>query len=81
VARKLEEARFDVIFWADHSGVRDVYQSSWRAAVREAVQFPSLDPVILAAALASSTTELGFAFSANVIQDHPYARMPSCSST
>ena len=73
VARKLEEACFDVIFWADHSGVHDVYQSSWRTAVREAVQFPSLDPLILAAALASSTTELGFAFSANVIQDHPYA--------
>ena len=73
LSRALEAAKFDAIFWADHSGVHDIYQNSYATAVREAVQFPIGDPVLLTAALASATEDLGFAFSANVIQDHPYA--------
>lgn len=73
LAQKLEAAKFDSIFWADHSGVHDIYQSSYATAVREAVQFPTMDPLALTAALASSTSDIGFVFSANVIQDHPYS--------
>lgn len=73
LAQALEKAKFDGIFWADVSGVHDVYQGSYATAVREAMQFPIGDPLMLTAALAASTKELGFAFSANVIQDHPYA--------
>jgi FMN-dependent oxidoreductase (nitrilotriacetate monooxygenase family) len=73
LAQALEAANFDGIFWADHSGVHDTYQGSWATSVREAVQFPLGDPLLLTAALTSATTDLGFAFSANVIQDHPYA--------
>lgn len=73
LARALEEASFDAFFWADHSGVHDIYQGTYDTAVREAMQFPLGDPVMLTAALASATTDLGFAFSANVIQDHPYS--------
>lgn len=73
LAQALERARFDAFFWADHSGVHDVYESSYDTAVREAMQFPLGDPLALTAALASSTEQLGFAFSSNVIQDHPYA--------
>lgn len=73
LARKLEAARFDAIFWADHSGVHDRYQASWEPAVRSAVQFPLGDPVMLTAALAGATEHLGYAFSANVIQEHPYS--------
>jgi FMN-dependent oxidoreductase (nitrilotriacetate monooxygenase family) len=73
LAQTLEAAKFDSIFWADHSGVHDVYQGSYATAVREAVQFPTMDPLALTAALASSTKDIGFVFSANVIQDHPYS--------
>ncbi len=73
LAQALEDACFDAMFFADHSGVHDVYQGSYATAVREATQFPLGDPLLLTAALTSSTKELGFAFSANVIQDHPYA--------
>ncbi len=73
LAKKLESGMFDAIFWADHSGVHDVYQGSYATAVREAVQFPTADPLALTAALAGSTTNLGFVFSSNVIADHPYA--------
>jgi long-chain alkane monooxygenase len=72
LARKLEQAKFDAIFWADHITAHDTYQKSWATAVREAVQFPIADPLLLTAALANSTSELGFTFSANIIQDQPY---------
>lgn len=73
LAQAAERAKFDAIFWADHSGVHDTYKNSWATSVREAVQFPHGDPLLLASALISATTDLGFAFSANVVQDHPYA--------
>ncbi|WP_138733737.1 NtaA/DmoA family FMN-dependent monooxygenase [Modestobacter excelsi] len=73
LAQALEVACFDAIFWADFSGVHDIYKSSPDTAIREAVQFPLGDPLILTAALAGATENLGFAFSSNIIQDHPYA--------
>jgi len=72
LAQALEDANFDAFFWADHLGVHDIFRSSYEDAVRNAMQYPVADPMILAATLAASTTNLGFAFSANVIQDHPY---------
>jgi long-chain alkane monooxygenase len=73
VAQALEAAKFDALFWADHSGVYDTYEGSRDAAVRVAVQFPINDPSALVSALASVTEHLGFAFSANVIQEHPFS--------
>lgn len=73
LTQALEAAKFDAVFWADHSGVHDVYQGSYDTAVREAVQFPLGDPLMLTAALASSTSDIGLAFSSNMIQDHPYS--------
>jgi len=72
LARALEEARFDAIFWADHSGVYDTYEGSRDAAVRRSIQFPTNDPSALVPALASVTDHLGLVFSANVIQEPPY---------
>ena len=73
IARQLEDARFDAIFWADHTGVYDTYEGSRDAAIRWSVQFPSNDPSALVSALATVTENLGFAFSANVIQEPPYS--------
>lgn len=73
MARELEAARFDAIFWADHSGVYDKFEESRDTAVTHAVQFPINDPSSLVSALATVTEHLGFAFSANVIQEHPYS--------
>ncbi|WP_285313464.1 NtaA/DmoA family FMN-dependent monooxygenase [Pseudarthrobacter sp. fls2-241-R2A-168] len=73
LARGLEEAKFDGLFLADHSGVHDTYEGSRDAAVRWSVGFPSNDPSALVAALAGATEHLGLAFSANVIQEHPYS--------
>ena len=72
LARQLQAAKFDALFWADHTGVYDTYQGSRDATVRESVQFPINDPSMLVPALAAATENLGFAFSANVIQEHPF---------
>jgi FMN-dependent oxidoreductase (nitrilotriacetate monooxygenase family) len=72
LAQALESAKFDAFFWADHVGVHDLYQGSYATSVRAATQYPVADPMLLTAALAASTTDLGFAFSANPLQEHPY---------
>jgi FMN-dependent oxidoreductase (nitrilotriacetate monooxygenase family) len=72
LARKLEAARFDALFWADFSGVHDTYQGSADVAIRDAVQFPIADPLVLAAALAGRTEHIGLACSANMAQQNPY---------
>src|SRR5262245_19893957 len=51
VARKLEAACIDALFFADIHGVYDVYRNSWEPSLRHAVQAPSIDPVLVVAAL------------------------------
>ncbi|HUD90707.1 NtaA/DmoA family FMN-dependent monooxygenase [Sphingobium sp.] len=73
LARDLEAAKFDAIFWADHSGIYDTFGGSRDAAIRNSVQFPINDPATLVSALAAATENLGFAFSENVIQAPPFS--------
>src|SRR5579871_3106967 len=61
LARQLEAACFDALFLADTHGIFDVYRGSWRAAVRDAVQVPAIDPVLVLPAAAAATKHLGFA--------------------
>jgi long-chain alkane monooxygenase len=72
VARQLEAACVDALFFADVHGVYDVYRDSWRPAVRHAVQIPSIDPVLLVPALAAATEHLGFAVTYSTTYHPPY---------
>jgi FMN-dependent oxidoreductase (nitrilotriacetate monooxygenase family) len=72
VARRLEAACIDALFFADVHGVYDVYRDSWRPAVRHAVQIPSIDPVLLVPALAAATERLGFAVTYSTTYHPPY---------
>ncbi|MEU5695811.1 NtaA/DmoA family FMN-dependent monooxygenase [Actinosynnema sp. NPDC020468] len=72
VARRLERACFDAVFFADVHGVYDVYDGSWDTAVREAVQIPSLDPVLVVPAMAAVTEHLGFAVTYSTTYHPPY---------
>jgi len=72
VARRLEAACIDALFFADIHGVYDVYTGSWRPAVRHAVQIPSIDPTLVVAALAGATRELGFAVTYSTTYHPPY---------
>lgn len=73
LARLLERGRFDAIFLADVIGTYDSYRGSRDPAVREGLQIPVNDPALLVPALATVTTDLGFAFTHSVLQEHPFA--------
>jgi FMN-dependent oxidoreductase (nitrilotriacetate monooxygenase family) len=71
VAKKLEAACFDALFFADTQGTYDVYRGSWDAGVRGAVQVPSIDPTLIIGALAAATRHLGFAVTGSTTYDPP----------
>jgi long-chain alkane monooxygenase len=73
LARVLERGRFDTLFLADVIGTYDSYRGSRDTAVREALQIPVNDPALLIPAMATVTTDLGFAFTHSVLQEHPFA--------
>ena len=72
IARQLEAACVDALFFADIHGVYDVYQGSWAPAVRHAVQLPSIDPVLVIPAAAAVTKHLGFAVTYSTTYHAPY---------
>jgi FMN-dependent oxidoreductase (nitrilotriacetate monooxygenase family) len=72
LARLLERGLFDGLFLADVLGVYDVYGGSPDAALREAVQVPLLDPVLLVPAMAAVTEHLGFGVTVNLAYEQPF---------
>lgn len=60
LARMLDEAGFDSLFFADVHGAYDVYKGNAEMGIRHAVQFPGNDPTVLFPALAMATRRLGF---------------------
>jgi FMN-dependent oxidoreductase (nitrilotriacetate monooxygenase family) len=71
LAKTLERGGFDAIFFADVMGVYDVYKGSADDALRGAVQVPVNDPMLLVAAMAAVTRELGFAVTFSLTYEHP----------
>jgi FMN-dependent oxidoreductase (nitrilotriacetate monooxygenase family) len=72
LARLLERGRFDGLFLADVLGVYDVLDGRPDAALRNAVQVPLLDPMLLVPAMAHATTHLGFGVTCNLAYEPPY---------
>lgn len=72
LARTLERGKFDGIFLADIVGVYDVYGGGPDVALRESVQVPVNDPLLLVPAMAHATTHLGFGVTANLTYEPPY---------
>lgn len=73
LAKLLEEARFDAIFFADALGPFSTYGNSRDTAVREGMSLPINDPFYLVPAMAAVTEHLGFAVTSSITYDHPYA--------
>ncbi|WP_433342660.1 SfnB family sulfur acquisition oxidoreductase [Streptomyces sp. CA-253872] len=71
LARLLEEAKFDAMFFADVVGLYGDAEADWSVYVAEGLQIPSNDPTVLVGALAAHTTHLGLAVTSNVFQQHP----------
>jgi FMN-dependent oxidoreductase (nitrilotriacetate monooxygenase family) len=72
LARTLERGKFDGIFLADIVGVYDVYRGGPETALRDAVQVPLNDPLLLVPAMAHVTKHLGFGVTSNLTYESPY---------
>ncbi len=72
LARTLERGRFDGLFLADVVGVYDVYKGGPDTAIRNAIQLPINDPMLVVPAMASVTRHLGFGVTANLTYEQPY---------
>lgn len=71
LARLLERGRFDGLFLADVLGVYDVYGGSVDTALREAVQVPVNDPLLIIPPMAEATEHLAFAATVNLSHEPP----------
>jgi FMN-dependent oxidoreductase (nitrilotriacetate monooxygenase family) len=72
MARTLERGLFDGIFLADIVGVYDIYQNSVELPLREAIQLPVNDPLLLISGMAAVTENLGFGITVNLNSEAPY---------
>jgi FMN-dependent oxidoreductase (nitrilotriacetate monooxygenase family) len=72
LARTLERGRFDAIFFADVVGLYAPYRGDERKYFEAGLQVPSNDPSVLASAIAYATEHLGIAFTASILQEHPF---------
>ena len=71
LARTLERGLFDGLFLADVLGIYDVLGGNAAAALRQAVQVPLLDPLLLVPAMATVTRHLGFGVTVNLAHEAP----------
>ncbi|MCU1733170.1 MULTISPECIES: LLM class flavin-dependent oxidoreductase [unclassified Pseudomonas] len=72
LAKLLERGLFDGLFLADIVGVYDVYQQSVDVPLKESIQLPVNDPLLLVSAMAAVTRNLGFGLTANLTYEPPY---------
>lgn len=72
LAQLLERGLFDGLFIADIVGVYDIYQDSVDVTLKESIQLPVNDPLLLVSAMAAVTRHLGFGLTANLTYEAPY---------
>ena len=72
LAKVAEEGGFDTSFLADVLGLYDNYKGNADTSLRQAMQVPVNDPMLLIPAMAAATEHLGFAFTSSVLQAHPF---------
>lgn len=72
-AKTLEEGGFDGLFIADVLGVLDTHAGTIAGTLRQGVQTPSTDPLLVVSAMAAVTKHLGFAVTVSTTYEQPYA--------
>src|SRR5690625_1024296 len=72
LAKLLEDAKFDAMFFADVVGHYGDADADYSVYVNEGLQIPSNDPTVLLGALAVVTEHIGLATTSNIFQSHPY---------
>jgi len=73
LARKLEAGGFDAVFLADVFGAYDVFRGSADTSIREGLQIPSNDPLLVVPAMAAVTEHLGFGITFSTTYEPPFA--------
>lgn len=71
-AQILERGRFDALFIADALGPLEVYQGRVDAALRDGIQTPTDDPLLMIAAVAAATERIGIAVTVSSTYERPY---------
>ncbi len=73
LAQLAEHGTFDGIFLADVIGTYDRFRQGPETALREAMQIPSNDPLLLIPAMAVATRHLGFGATFSTTYEPPFA--------
>jgi FMN-dependent oxidoreductase (nitrilotriacetate monooxygenase family) len=73
LAQLLERGGFDAVFLADVIGAYDVFRGGPDTAIREGLQIPSNDPLLLIPAMAAVTRHLGFGVTFSTSYEPPFA--------
>lgn len=73
LAQLLEHGTFDGVFLADVVGAYDVFRGGPETAIKEAVQIPSNDPLLVIPAMAAVTQNLGFGATFSTTYEPPFA--------
>lgn len=73
LAKLLDYGAFDAVFLADVIGAYDGFRGGPETAIREAVQIPNNDPLLVIPAMAAVTKGLGFAATFSVTYEPPFA--------
>src|SRR6478736_6817759 len=69
----LEGGSFDGVFLADVIGAYDVFRGGPETAIREGLQIPSNDPLLVIPAMAAVTKHLGFGVTFSTSYEPPFA--------
>ena len=71
--RRVPASQFDGVFLADVIGAYDGFRDGVDTALREAVQIPSNDPLLVIPAMAAVTQHLGFGVTFSTTYEPPFA--------
>lgn len=73
LAQLLESGGFDAVFLADVFGAYDTFRGSADTAIREGLQIPSNDPLLVVPAMAAVTRHLCFGITFSTTYEPPFA--------
>lgn len=73
LAQLLEYGTFDAVFLADVVGAYDAFRNGPEVALREAVQIPSNDPLLVIPVMAQVTRNLGFGVTFSTTYEPPFS--------
>jgi FMN-dependent oxidoreductase (nitrilotriacetate monooxygenase family) len=72
LARYLDQAGYDQMFFADVTGLRSPWNGSYELVAEQGMQIPTNDPSVLISALAAATENLGLVYTSSIAQNLPF---------